>query len=306
MIEYPADQAPKSESAEAGTYSVKIPEEAMLKIGEFSRLSQVPVKTLRYYDEIGLFKPTQIDRFTDYRYYRLDQLPRIHRIMALKELGLSLEEIAQLLHKDLPPEQIRGMFRLKQAEVQQRIHEEQARLAQIEFRLRQLEREGMMESVDTVIKRIEPFYALTMRRLVLTRAEREFIGQAIEQADKAGRIQWNRTSPVEIFYEEEFHGDYTDTEYAIPVEPNHLPTVALGEAGTFTLREVPAIEVAATYLHQGDYPSLNEKYLFLQRWAVENGYQLSGTWRFVYHRGPMHHVAPSAYLTELQHPIEHA
>jgi effector-binding domain-containing protein len=111
---------------------------------------------------------------------------------------------------------------------------------------------------------------------------------------------------VEILHEEEFHGDYTDTEYTIPVDANHTPTVSLGEAGTFTLQEIPAIAAAATYLHRGDYPSLNEKYLFLQRWAVENGYKLNGTWRFVYHRGPMHHADPSDYLTELQHPIERA
>jgi DNA-binding transcriptional MerR regulator/effector-binding domain-containing protein len=276
----------------------------MLKIGEFSRLSQVPVKTLRYYDEINLFKPSEIDRYTDYRYYTLDQLPRIHSIIALKEFGLSLEEIAELLHKDLPSEQIRGMFRLKQAEARQRLDEEQAKLARIEFRLRQIEQEGMMESVDIVIKRIEPFYALTLRRMALSREQRVFGGQAIERAIKDGLIKWNRTSPVELFHEEEFQGDYTDAEYAIPVEPNQPAGVSLDGVGSFTLREVPAIEGAATYLHQGDYPSLNEKYLFLQRWAVENGYKLSGTWRFVYHRGPMHHVDPSEYLTELQHPIE--
>lgn len=276
----------------------------MLKIGEFSRLSQVTVKTLHHYDEIGLFKPSHVDQFTDYRYYTLDQLPRIHSIIALKELGLSLEEIAQLLLEALPPEQIRGMFRLKQAEAQQRVREEQARLTQIEFRLRQLEKAGMMQTVDIVIKRIEPYYALTMRRTFVTRQEREFVGKAIEQADQQGRIKSNRSSPVEILYEEEFHGDYSETELTIPVDPTHVPTVSLGEAGTFTLREVPAIEAAATYLHQGDYPSLSEKYLFLQRWAVENGYKLSGTWRFVYHRGPMHHVDPSEYLTELQHPLE--
>ncbi len=276
----------------------------MLRIGEFSRLCRVTVKTLHHYDEIGLLKPAHIDQFTDYRYYSLDQLPRIHSIMALKELGLSLEEIAQLLHDDLPPEQLRGMFRLKQAEAQQRLREEQARLAQIEFRLRQIEQEGMMQTVDIVIKSIEPFYALTMRRSFVTRQEREFVGKTIEQADMDGRIRWNKMSPVEILYEDEFHGEYTDTELTIPVDPAHVSTVDLGEAGLFRLRQIPAIEAAATYLHQGDYPSLNEKYLFLQRWAVENGYKLSGTWRFVYHRGPMHHVDPSEYLTELQHPIE--
>jgi DNA-binding transcriptional MerR regulator len=94
-------------------------ENEMLKIGEFSRLSQVTVKTLHHYDEIGLLKPSQTDPFTSYRYYALDQLPRLHSIMALKELGLSLDEIAQVLLEDLPPEQIRGMYRLKRAELQQ-------------------------------------------------------------------------------------------------------------------------------------------------------------------------------------------
>ncbi len=284
----------------------------MLKIGEFSRLSQITVKTLHHYDEIGLLKPSLVDQFTNYRYYTLDQLPRIHSIMALKELGLSLEEIAQLLVDDLPPEQIRGMLRLKQAESQQRVREEQARLAQIEFRLRQIEREGMMQTVDIVIKRIEPFHALTLRHQRQTWEERRLIGEAMSDAlsrDFIKPIGGTQSNPlgsfplINIFYEEEFQGQYSDTEVVLKVEATHAPLVPLGEVGTFTLREIPAIETAATYMHKGDYDSLNEKYVFLQRWAVENGYRLDGTWRFVYHRGPMHDVEPSEYLFELQHPI---
>jgi DNA-binding transcriptional MerR regulator len=280
------------------------PEIAMLKIGEFSRLSQVTVKTLHHYDDIGLLKPSHVDPFTDYRYYTLDQLPHIHSIMALKDLGLSLDEISQLLLEDPPSEQIKHMFHLKQVEVQQRIREEQTRLAQIAFRLRQIEMEGMMQTVDIVIKRIEPFYAMTLRRNLHSTAEREVIGKAIEVAIQQGRIKWTGNTPVTIYYEEEFHGEYDDSEYCIPVPSTHASAVSVANVGTFKLREIPAIEAAATYLHQGDYPTLKEKYLFLQRWAVENGHNLSGVWRFVWHRGPMHHVDPSAYLTELQHPIE--
>ena len=56
----------------------------MLKIGEFSKLSRVSVRMLRHYDEIGLLKPAETDRFTDYRYYREDQLPTAGRIAALR------------------------------------------------------------------------------------------------------------------------------------------------------------------------------------------------------------------------------
>ncbi len=101
----------------------------MFKIGDFSKLSQVSVKALRYYDELGLLKPVEVDRFTGYRYYSADQLPRLNRILALKDLGLTLDEIGALLDDELPAAQIRGMLRLKQVEARERVEEERARLA---------------------------------------------------------------------------------------------------------------------------------------------------------------------------------
>ena len=69
----------------------------MLKIGEFSKLSRVSVRMLRHYDEIGLLKPAETDRFTDYRYYTEDQLPTAGRIAALKDMGFSLADIVRIL-----------------------------------------------------------------------------------------------------------------------------------------------------------------------------------------------------------------
>ena len=95
----------------------------MLKIGDFSKLSQVSIKALRLYDEMGLLKPISVDRSSGYRFYSASQLPRLNRIIALKDLGFSLEQITQLLNEEVSPEQIRGMLRLKQADLQQQIEE---------------------------------------------------------------------------------------------------------------------------------------------------------------------------------------
>ncbi|MDX9955787.1 MAG: helix-turn-helix domain-containing protein, partial [Anaerolineae bacterium] len=103
----------------------------MLKIGDFSKLAQVSVKTLRYYAELGLLKPAWIDRFTSYRYYAPEQLPRLNRILALKDLGFSLDQITVLLRKELPADELRGMLRMKAAELEQLVQAEQARLARI-------------------------------------------------------------------------------------------------------------------------------------------------------------------------------
>ncbi len=97
-------------------------ERTMLKIGEFARVAQVSIATLRHYDQCGLLKPNELDPDTGYRYYSLDQLARLNRILALKELGFSLEQVAHLLEKDLSLEQLRGMFTLKQAQTQQMTH----------------------------------------------------------------------------------------------------------------------------------------------------------------------------------------
>src|SRR5512142_1406841 len=128
----------------------------MFTVGEFSRIGRVSKRLLRYYDEIGLLKPVHIDKFTGYRYYSAEQLPRLNRILALKDLGLSLEQIACLLEQELPPAQLRGMLRLKQVEISERVEEEHARLRRVETRLRQIEEEGDMPNYEVVIKKVEP------------------------------------------------------------------------------------------------------------------------------------------------------
>src|SRR3954451_2088842 len=105
-----------------------------LKIGEFAKLNLVAVSTLRYYDEAGLLKPAETDPWTGYRYYTLEQLPQMHRILALKDLGLSLEQIRQLVREQVPAAQIKVMLRLKQAELQGEANEISERLARLETR----------------------------------------------------------------------------------------------------------------------------------------------------------------------------
>ena len=140
----------------------------MIRIGDFSKLSRVSVKTLRFYDEMGLLKPIEVDRFTGYRYYEFDQLPRLYRILALKDLGFSLEEIGRLLEGDLSAEQMRGMLKLRQAEIRQRVEEEAGRLERVELWLRQIEQEDSMSKYDVVIKKIEPIKVASVRGVVPT------------------------------------------------------------------------------------------------------------------------------------------
>jgi DNA-binding transcriptional MerR regulator len=114
----------------------------MIKIGDFSRLSQVPISTLRYYDEVGLFQPAAIDEDSGYRFYTLEQLPLLNRILALKWLGLSLDQIAHLLMEKVPVPQIRGMWLMKRLDLQREMCEAEERPQRVEARLKILERDA--------------------------------------------------------------------------------------------------------------------------------------------------------------------
>ena len=109
----------------------------MFRIGEFSRIAQVSGRLLRYYDEIGLLSPDFTDPETGYRYYSAHQLPRLNRILVLKELGLSLEQVARLLDQQTSTEEIRGMLTLRKAQIERTVQEEMARFRDIESRLQQ-------------------------------------------------------------------------------------------------------------------------------------------------------------------------
>ena len=111
----------------------------MFRIGEFSRIAQVSGRLLRYYDEIGLLSPQSIDPETGYRYYSARQLPRLNRILVLKELGLSLEQVAQLLARETSTDEMRGMLTLRKAGIEQALRDEMERLRAVEARLQQID-----------------------------------------------------------------------------------------------------------------------------------------------------------------------
>ena len=137
----------------------------MLKIGDFSRICQVTIKTLRHYDRLGLLKPAEVDRFTNHRYYTLAQVARLNRILALKDMGLSLEQIGDMLDDDdLSPEQVRGILRLKQAELADEVRQAQQRLRRVENRIQMMEQENEMSDYEVIVKQIQPQQALTIRQ----------------------------------------------------------------------------------------------------------------------------------------------
>jgi effector-binding domain-containing protein len=274
----------------------------MIKIGDFSKLSQVTVKTLHHYDQLGLLKPVHDDRFTGYRYYAVEQLPRLNRILALKDLGLSLQQIAQLLADDLPATEIRGMLKLKQAEVQQQLVAEQARLARIEVRLRQIEQEQCMPTHEVVIKKIEPQLVAGVRDVipdrsmttpVFNRLFDEVLGYVEQQGGKfAGPA-------LDLWHDMEHCDRDIQVEAAVPIQ-ERLPA-----SDRVRVYELPAVETMASVIHQGSFDGFGEAYSAILQWIEANGYRIVGPNREIYLQYDRT-GNPAEYVTEIQFPVAKA
>ncbi len=268
----------------------------MLKIGEFARVGGITTATLRYYDACGLLKPLSTDQENNYRYYTLEQLPRLNRILAFRDLGFSLEQITQLLNEEIPLEQLRGMFKLKQAETQQLIAAEQARLSRIQARLRQIEQEKtMQQTYDIVLKQVEPALVASLREIVSSVNDVPHLFDVLHTYMKQYNVQGVGSNLV-LWHEEGGQKEGVDAETA---EPLAAPIPETAQVKVLTL---PALTMAST-VHHGGYDTIGQAYAALYQWVEDNNYTITQPTRQV-HLQYAYTMDPSLYITELQFPVE--
>ncbi len=270
----------------------------MIRIGDFSKLSRVPVKTLRYYDEMGLLKPVEVDAFTGYRIYEYSQLSTLNRILALKELGFSLEEIGRLLDDDLSAEQMRGMLKLREAEARQRMQQEAERLERIEAQLRQIEQEKCMSKYDVVIKSVEQIKVASVRDVVPTPPDQGPLWEEL-----GGYLAMNHVRPngacFTLYHDDEFKERDWDLEVCEQID------VDLGESRRIKVRTLPAVDSLACTIHHGPFVTIGEAYNAIGQWITDNGYRITGPCREVYLR-PQENGSQTdpETVTEIQFPVE--
>lgn len=285
----------------------------MIKIGDFSNLAHVSIKTLHHYDDIGLLKPSHIDRYSGYRYYTIQQLATLNRILALKDLGLSLEQVAQLLHDEISPAEMRGMLRLKRMELAARVDEEQARLLRVEQRLRQLEQEQDARQPEVAVKQVPAQTALTAQ---IVAANEDLISPARQSIqgllqDFLERAQLKPVSPWFALVENLPYVE-SDLEITLGVGINLRSGQRAGDWNEtpVTLRELPAEPTMASVIHADRSIALAQTYASLYAWTQASGYQVAGLFRELYLPEAGANPAPilqlDASLIEVQCPVERA
>src|ERR1700730_2155769 len=222
----------------------------MFSIGEFSYIARVTPRQLRHYEALGLFKPERIDPETGYRSYSALQLPRLNRILALKELGLTLTQILRLLDEDISAEEIRGMLTMRKAQVEQTLRDELERVRSIEARIFQVEEQGRLVD-DVVLKTVPARNFLSIRQVVPSKEEGFALMTEMHRSlpRLAGRSVIGQFAL--LFSSESFQTENIDVEMGFLLDSDVLGTVLLSDGRVMTVRTLPAIETMATVVHVG-------------------------------------------------------
>ncbi len=273
----------------------------MLKIRDFARLAEVSMTTLRYYDEIGLLKPVHVDPETGYRFYTIDQLPHLHRILAFKELGLGLIQIVEILDEGVSPEALQGMLRFRQAQLQQNIQTEQEQLVRIEARLRSLEQGSCMPIYEVVLKAVKSITGVSTH---LTMADLAY-HQAHWSDVMGDMLKRYGIKPIDhllvLHSESEDEHPSSSLEIVAPVEWRDANTLITRSEGRLTLCELPAFPRMASTLHHGPPSLAMSAYQALGTWMENNAYTIVGPRRKIcLRRGENLEDT----LTEIQFPVE--
>jgi DNA-binding transcriptional MerR regulator/effector-binding domain-containing protein len=246
-------------------------------IGDFANLGRVSVRMLRHYDAIGLLRPARVDASSGYRYYTAAQLATLNRIVALKDLGFSLDQVQTMIDEKVEPGELRGMLRMRRAQLEEQMATDIARMAAVDARLRMIETEGHMDTGDVVLKRV-PAQRVVQLSAPCASYQAADIAPALSPLYPQ-LMEWMEAAGVRMA------GAPIAHYVAAPTGPGdesvivHAAFPFTGEVPAdpgFEVAVLPAIEHAATLLHHGHMDEAFRTGQTIAKWIDDNGHRAVG------------------------------
>lgn len=275
----------------------------MFRIGEFSRIARVSARLLRYYDERGLFHPEVVESSTGYRYYGVSQLPQLNRILALREVGLSLEQITEVVRTQPSVEQLREILAVCRLETQERVAADSQRLRRIDGWLESLESDLETTDYDVVFRSEPAFEFLSVRQLLDSFEQvRHWVRLMLQMAQKIPRGKLGRF--VIVIHSPEFEPNMIDAEFGYMLTSSvGIGEVPVGDGAIARVQQVPAVPLMAACVRAAPPEIAHKATAHIGRRIAAEGYRLAGANREVFLRGP-NPANMASTVIELQFPVE--
>ncbi|MDR2909528.1 MAG: MerR family transcriptional regulator [Oscillospiraceae bacterium] len=267
----------------------------MYRIGMFSKLGKVTVKTLHHYNEVGLLTPAHVDDETGYRYYTTAQLFRLNEIIALRQMGFSIPEITAIVDGH----NAAGIFLGRKAELEC----EAITVADRLFRLNNYineRKEGALMEYQAVIKEIPSYTVYSYRTTIPGYSSLNEIMPSLGKK-VTGLNPGIKCVEPDYCFNVYLDGEYRDTDISVEICQAVVSPGKDGEGIVF--KEIPAITAVAV-LHRGPYEKIGSAYAYAVKWAEQNGYRITDNIRESYIDGVWNKENAEDWLTEIQVPVE--
>lgn len=266
----------------------------MYRIGDFSKMSKTTIKTLRYYDEVGLLKPEFVDIETNYRFYTTNQLVTLHRIQSLRQIGLSIDETKLILSGHNSS----AILKNRREELKNQLIFVTDQLSRIEFILQEKKEEFFM-NYQGIIKDL-PECIVYSKKITVPNYDAYFqiipsIGQECMKANPGLKC-----SVPEYCFIVYLDGEYKDKD--INVEFCEAVEKFGNEVGDIKFKKIESV-TALSVMHKGPYKDLSKAYAYAFKWIEDNGYMVADNPRESYIDGIWNKENEEDWLTELQIPV---
>ncbi|MEW9122213.1 MAG: MerR family transcriptional regulator [Thermotaleaceae bacterium] len=266
----------------------------MYRIGEFSKMTKTTIKTLRYYDEMGLLKPAFVDAETGYRFYTTKQLVPLHYIIALRQVGVSIEEISLIVSG----QSFHEILEKRRREIILEIDSSKDRLSRIEFILSGKEEESFM-NYGAIIKEL-PECIVYSKKMTVPNYDAYFevipaIGEEVKKANP--NLKCSVPEYCFIVY---LDGEYREKD--IHIEFCEAVEAFGAETGDIKFKKMDSV-TAVSVMHKGSYSELSKAYAYAFKWIEENEYKAIDNPRESYIDGIWNKEDQADWLTELQIPV---
>ena len=263
----------------------------MLSIGAFAQVGQVTHRMLRHWDTAGLLVPAHVDEFSGYRSYDPSQLERLHRIVALRQLGFGLDDISTILERGVDAERIAALLRNRRAEVEQEHRIAAERLVDVERRLHLIERENHMSQIEIVDKPLPAVRLAAIRTIVADQpAVAGVVGPAFDAVAEIIGDQHSLSTPI---------AEYETLDDGLQVIAGYAYTGPAQDG--FEIIELPAAAGAVCGIHLGSMDRIAESWQAIHTEIFARGLVHDGPCRELYVRAVSEDQ--SDWVTELQQPV---
>lgn len=257
---------------------------------------QVSIRMLRYYDEVGLLKPEEVDQWTGHRMYSVTQIPRLNRILYLRDSGFNISEIALAL--EMNDRLLLETLEQKRFEIIDAIQSEQEKLRKIAIAEIEIKENKGELHYNISLKAIPEYQVLSLRRIVPTYYSEGDLWDELSAFAKEQKIEIS-SHTFSVYHDMEYKEQNVDIELCVPVSKR------CKDIAPFCFRMIEPVPVMACTMVYGDFSNIKGAYIAFAEWLQKNSkYRMSNPMRQIVHRGPWNESNPAKYLTEIQIPLE--